>query len=306
MRSNADQQLRATRCVPGLVYYHRDLDGLVAGWAVWSAYTRGAREAVGMRTIDVQYGEPPPTPADVCGKSVAVVDFAWPEHVLTGLRATASELVVIDHHKTAEWLTDFPGAIWDVSKSGCRLAWEAFHPDEPPPPIVLFTEDRDLWRWSLPGTREYCAALENLDWSMQAMDEAADFPFERLIETGRVLVSYQDRFAERVARKAVPGTLRGGHAARFVDTGSSSGLVSEIGDAMGRVWPDATVFVMLRWQGGDKWIVSLRSRSCGEGGPDVGAIARSLGGGGHKHAAGFVCDWSQLQALLPGEGKTCA
>lgn len=23
---------------------------------------------------------------------------------------------------------------------------------------------------------------------------------------------------------------------------------------------------------------------------DVGAIAKSMGGGGHKHAAGFVCD----------------
>lgn len=290
------------RAVPGLIYYHRDLDGLVAGWAVWSSAHPDGRAHVGTQAIGVQYGEPPPTPDDVRGKSVAVVDFTWPEHVLTELRGAAAELVVIDHHKTASWLVGFPGAIWDISKAGCRLAWEAFHPGEPVPPIVLFTEDRDLWRWSLPGTREYCAALENREWTMPAIADAARVPFERLIETGRVLVSYQDRFAERVARKAIPGEL-GGHPARIVDTGSSSGLVSEVGEAMARVWPEARVFVLARWQGGTEWIVSLRSRP---GGPDVGELARERGGGGHKHAAGFVCVWAQLQELFPGEGKTCA
>jgi nanoRNase/pAp phosphatase (c-di-AMP/oligoRNAs hydrolase) len=61
-------------------------------------------------------------------------------------------------------------------------------------------------------------------------------------------------------------------------------LVSEIGNELAREAPFAIVW---HEDGEGQLHYSLRSRSDNPAHADVAAIARGLGGGGHKHAAGF-------------------
>ena len=42
-----------------------------------------------------------------------------------------------------------------MEKSGARLAWEHFYPNEPLPWPLRHVEDQDLWRFALPATRAF-------------------------------------------------------------------------------------------------------------------------------------------------------
>ncbi|MFI5305659.1 MAG: phosphoesterase, partial [Nitrospiria bacterium] len=39
------------------------------------------------------------------------------------------------------------------------LAWEFFYPALPVPKMILYIQDKDLWKWKLPMSREVSAAL---------------------------------------------------------------------------------------------------------------------------------------------------
>src|SRR5581483_4605210 len=52
---------------------------------------------------------------------------------------------------------------FDMNKAGCRLTWEHFnHRDDPPPFLVELVEDRDLWRFNIPCSRELNAWLATM------------------------------------------------------------------------------------------------------------------------------------------------
>ena len=108
-----------------------------------------------------------------------------------GMARVARSVLILDHHKTAEaalakWTKPFNftppelGEIichFDQNLSGAGLAWKYFFPTDPVPRMVEHVQDRDLWRFELPGTREICAALY-----------AQEFEFEKwehLATTGR-------------------------------------------------------------------------------------------------------------------------
>ena len=68
-------------------------------------------------------------------------------------------LLVLDHHITAEKaLAGLPYAYFDLKKSGAVLAWEWAH-DHPVPWILEYIQDKDLWTWALPLSREINAAI---------------------------------------------------------------------------------------------------------------------------------------------------
>jgi hypothetical protein len=91
-----------------------------------------------------------------------------------------NRVVVLDHHKTAQQdLADLGGekllVRFDMGKSGGRLTWEHFYPDEPAPWLVEYTEARDLWTFHLPFSREISAAIGSypMDFTIwNALEEA--------------------------------------------------------------------------------------------------------------------------------------
>lgn len=268
------------------VWYHAGCaDGFGAAWALWAALGDGATYC------PVRYGEDPPEwrPGDV----VWIVDFSYPRSVLERLAAEV-DLTVIDHHETAEQdLADLPFAHFDASRSGAVATWEHVHEGVPVPELLLYVQDRDLWEWRLPGSRAVSYGLVHSEWSFPVWS-ALDV--QELRADGERMVRVVDAIVALTAALAVPCVLAGHHALAV----NSSCLLSELGHALaansesgiGAVWfYDGRSY---RWE--------LRSL---KGGPNVGAIAKSLGGGGHRHAAGFRSDLMSI-GVPPNQARDLA
>lgn len=158
------------------------------------------------------------------------------------------------------------------------------------------TPDRDLWPWELPCSRGFNAALALVPFDFAAWDGLArdldggdDGRLEELAGRGATIVAYRAIQVRRLCDAAFWADVAG-HRVPVVN---SPLLASEVGAELCRRHPEApfaAVFCLVSeseesWsESEESW--SLRSR----GDFDVGAVAWSLGGGGHRAAAGFrVC-----------------
>lgn len=223
--------------------------------------------------MPAQHGDSPP---DVAGTDVIIADFSFPLPVLCTLAAAATSLVVLDHHKTAE--ADLVGqrefvTVFDLNKSGAVLAWEYAFPDRPVPELLLHIQDGDLWRWQLPKSREVSVALASypFDFAVWSTVEVAT-----LRQEGAVILRYQNQQMARVIERASVEDFAG-HRVPVLNTPVWQ---SELGNLLAQGHP----FAVLWYETPTERVYSLRSTDAGV---DVGALAKSLGGGGHRNAAGF-------------------
>ena len=102
-------------------------------------------------------------------------------------------------------LKTLKNAYFDLSKSGARLAWEYFHPERAAPQLVDYIEDRDLWRWQVPRSKEFSAGLNTMPMTFDAFTGLAERPelVQQTIEKGAVIVDMIDTLVKRAARRAV-------------------------------------------------------------------------------------------------------
>lgn len=260
-----------------LVLYHANCaDGFCAAWVAHKATPNA-------EFIPVQYGQEPPNVSD---RHVFILDFSYKRQTLLDMDAKTWSLTVIDHHKTAEkelhGLDQTNGLFvkFDTTKSGGRLAWEYFFPGKEAPWLVQYTEDRDLWKWELPDSREISACLASWPWTFQEWDnlDCDTTSLAYFAEQGGAILRYQSQQVENQCKNAVEIELDG-HKILCVN---ATMLISEIAGKLAEGRPfGATYFI--RSDGKKIW--SLRS---GENGVDVSEIAKAHGGGGHYHAAGFT------------------
>jgi hypothetical protein len=257
-----------------VIYHGGCTDGFGAAWAAWKRHGGAASY------LPARYGEPLPDPGGA--ERVYLLDFSAPRAVLDAL-AGRHEVRLLDHHKTAaEALGDAPYATFDMHKSGAVLAWEHFHPAAAVPRLLAYVQDRDLWRFVLPHSREVSAALSSYpmqfeEW--QALAERLDAEPQTIVAEGAAILRYLVQQTATVCDEAMWRAV-GGHLVPVVN---ATNLASEVGEELLRRHPDAP-FVASYYdtaQGYRKW--SLRSRP----GVDVSAIAQRFGGGGHAQAAGF-------------------
>jgi nanoRNase/pAp phosphatase (c-di-AMP/oligoRNAs hydrolase) len=112
-----------------LVIYHGNCpDGFTAAWVT-------ARKLGDVELLAAKYGDDPPL-EEATGRRVVIVDFSYPREKLEQLHATGS-LLVLDHHKTAEAdLQGLPYCVFDMQRSGARLAWDYFREGYPVPWVV--------------------------------------------------------------------------------------------------------------------------------------------------------------------------
>ena len=259
-----------------IIYHGNCYDGFTSAWAA-------RLHSPSATFIPAQYGDSPP---DVAGKRVLICDFSFPRDTLLTMRASASDLLVLDHHKTAQ--ADLEGldfCVFDMNRSGAGITWDTLHPDRPRPALVFYVEDRDLWRFAMPGSREFHASLSTRPFTFEDWDAVSVRPADELIAEGIVVRRFMLNTAEKIAERArrVPlGPPELGLEAWAVNVPVE--FVSEVGEVLKNFEPHLPI---LGWSwDGDRndYYCSLRSR---DDGPDVSAIAKLFGGGGHKHAAGF-------------------
>jgi len=257
-----------------IVIYHADcLDGYGAAYAAWKKFGDSAEY------IPAHYGNPPP---DVIGKDVYILDFSYPLETLLKMHILARDLLVIDHHKTAQAdLIELPFAKFDMAKSGCVLAWEHFHPEDKTPFGLELIQDRDLWQFHIPETKAYCEALRNLiNRSFIAWDFhlAMGNCFE-LAERGEDLLAVFNDDITSLAKRAHNMPLLG---IDFIACNAPPKYASELGNLLAKTTGKPAA--IYSYNGAThRWDYSLRS----VGECDVSEIAKSFGGGGRKNTAGF-------------------
>ncbi len=250
---------------PTVVLYHAECaDGFGAAWALWRRFPEA-------RFVPVKHGNPPPP--GLAGQRVVIVDFSYARDRLEAMAREAEALLVLDHHITAEKaLAGLPYAYFDMKKSGAVLAWEWAHA-HPAPWLLEYIQDKDLWTWALPSSREINAAVASYPFEFHLW---SNFKQEILEQEGRAILRYEHELVNKLAGQAVLVEFQGA----TVPSVQSSVLTSQIGE---RLSADAPFCIIWHDRDGRRYY-SMRSR---EEGTDVGAIAASFGGGGHTHAAGF-------------------
>lgn len=269
--------------IPNVILYHADCpDGFCAAWVAWTKL-----DFVETAFIDCRYNEDPPLLSP--NARVLIVDFSYPRVVLERLRESVAELVVLDHHKTAaEDLEGFAGATFDMTKSGARLAWEYFFPGMPAPKIVEYVEDRDLWRWQLPQSKEISAYITSfefdyLTWDRISRELSSESDFSHCVWEGAAILRERDKAVEMLCENAGLMDI-GGY---FVPVVNTACYISEVANKLCEKHPAApfaACYFDARGSIKRKW--SLRSTR----GFDVTTVAKKYGGGGHPAAAGFSAD----------------
>lgn len=279
---------------PLCIYHHNCIDGFGAAWVV--------RRAFGDGNVDFHpgiYGEPLP---EIDGRDVILVDFSYKRPVMEDLIGKAVNVVILDHHKTAEaelsGLDDRAIIRFDQEHSGAMLAWNFYFPDEPAPLLLRHIEDRDLWRFRLCGTRQITAALFSHPYDFQVWDclmpcdKFAIPQVDQLRTEGQAIERKHHKDVRELVTASARPMLIGGHqvlAANLPYTFSS--------DAGHLLMEDGNPFGACYFDGPNGRTFSLRSS---DSGPDVSEIAKLYGGGGHRNAAGFRVALSDLaQFELP-------
>lgn len=264
-----------------VIYHANCIDGFTAAWV---AHLRFGDDA---EYIPAQYGEAPPV---VIGEDVLILDFSYPRETLLEMHNVAQSLRVLDHHKTAEAsLAGLDFCTFDMNRSGAGLAWDELHGGDRSP-LVDYVEDRDLWRWKLPGSKEINAWIGSFDQSFMTwgvMSRSIVNGWNDCHGIGAALLRGVDRYCREMGRQARFIEFAG-HAgipvvnAPYINTSELVGSLAEHPSGTGHA-----LFAVGWFQRGDgKYQYSLRSR----GDFDVSLVAKQYGGGGHKNAAGFTVE----------------
>ncbi len=251
--------------LPSTVLYHAECaDGFGAAWAIWKQYPSA-------KFIPVKHGNPPPD--DLKDECVVIVDFSYSRPILETMAAEAKDLIILDHHITAEKaLAGLPYAYFDLKKSGAVLGWEWAHGSSAPW-LLQYIQDKDLWNWALPGSREINAAIASYPFDFERWN---GFTQSDLEQEGRAILRYEQELVGKLAAQAVMVEFQGA----IIPAVQSAILTTQVGERLSPHHPFCLI-----WHDRDgRRYFSMRSR---EDGTDVGTIAASFGGGGHTHAAGF-------------------
>lgn len=269
-----------------IIYHDRCSDGFGAAWVSKQACPHAT-------LIPASYGQPHPSVAD---KRVLIVDFSYPRDILLSMAGEAASFCLLDHHRTAQAaLADLPFAIFDMERSGARLAWDHLFPNQSVPPIIQYVEDRDLWRWQLPHSRAFNAALDSYPHTLESWDRLHQTNPSLLIDEGRAILRYQEQTVTRLIQTATLITVAGYR----VPAVNTPVLVSEVAGQLAKDHPFAVA-----WHQRQDGLVIYSLRAAHPDAPDVSAIAALFGGGGHPRAAGFQLHISPIDTrdLIPSPG----
>jgi len=263
---------------PLCIYHGNCADGFAAAWVF---KTQADKE------FDFHAGIYQDTPPNCTDREVYLVDFSYKREVVEEILKIATRVVLIDHHKSAlEDLkplmdSDHIEHLTSLNHSGAVLAWQWFHGNntEDMPQLLRHIEDRDLWRFALPGTREIQANVFSYPYDFNVWDG--------LMKTDPEILQVGGESIERKHFKDIAELIK--VTRRYMTIGGFSMPVANLpytltSDAGHQMAAEASGVAACYWDTPNGRCFSLRST---DSGPDVSEIAKQYGGGGHQHAAGF-------------------
>lgn len=268
------------------IYHKGCIDGLVAAWVV--------NRAMHCDTfIAAQHGDPFDVEVIPEGAEVYIVDFSFPIEVMREIQERSSRLFIYDHHKTARedlgQMSDRDGRdviIFDDTRSGAGITWDALFSGVERPAIINRVEDRDLWR----DPRRYIdsdwynSVISSCPLSFETVDAVVAMSPADIESEGVAIERYKEQQADILVahgREMFLSDIEGNLHIGMAVNASGPNMISLVAGKLA----EGSAFGCCYFRTGDqKWAYSLRSR---KGGVDVSKIARFYGGGGHACAAGF-------------------
>jgi oligoribonuclease NrnB/cAMP/cGMP phosphodiesterase (DHH superfamily) len=272
------------------IYHANCLDGFASAFILWK--TLGPK----VEFIPAFYGKEP-CYADLADNEVYIVDFSYPADIMAKICEQAHYVTVIDHHESAiRKLAGFSAenytAKFDITRAGTALTHEFFFHDREMHPILQMIANRDLWNFSIPGTKEICAAMweedrtfERWDWILSRQPLAMQ---EKLFQTGSIILKMNARNIEGILRsgtRQIPGST-------IPICNMPYMYASEAGNILAQGHPFSITYFDRR----DCRQYSLR---VADGDFNVAKLAEMYGGGGHKKAAGFTVSLSSVSDGVP-------
>jgi len=257
---------------PLCIYHGNCPDGFTAAWSVYRAFGKDVDFFAGI------HNKPAP---NVDGRTVIFVDFAYKRPIMEKLRTTANSILVLDHHISA--MKDLDGiegvdTVFDLNRSGAGIAWDWFHGVGTRPGIVSYVEDRDLWRFKLPNTKEILAMVDLYEYTFDDWDTLGAMDLNELVSDGKVVLKRYYKDLKDAIERSKRDMEIGGYVVPVVNV--SHNMASDAGNILNIDKPFAASY----YDAEDSRRFSLRSASDGL---DVTLIAGMYDGGGHEHSSGF-------------------
>ena len=290
-----------TRPAEYAIYYHDHCaDGFTAARAATTILGPDNCDLLPARYDAGDQPDPYPLPE----QKVLILDFSFPRPVMERLIAEQPSVRLFDHHQTAlQDLAGLPGCVLDMERSDAMITWQTLTQEQTGAPaeqadaphIIQYVQDRDLWRWQLPDSREINAYIGSIPYQFQEWNllsaQLEDRAYRRLaVSCGMALLRHQEQVVKAQAEQARMMTIKAVHPGTgamviwTVPTANATTHVSETAELLLAKYPHAPFGAVYRdTPAGRRW--SLRSEDTRE---DVAYIAEYHGGGGHRNAAGYT------------------
>lgn len=274
-------------------YHSADLDGICSGAIVKYAFPE-------CEMIGIDYGDDFPWDRLEDEETIYMVDFSLQPIEEMKRLASLVDLVWVDHHESK--IVDEPKlgiqieGIRKVGEAGCELAWDCCMGGLRPETVRLLGR-YDVWDHADPkvlpfqyGMRSLGLDPESPTWTILFENIDREDTLDSVVAAGEAILKYIEADNAKYAQEHAFWLNFEGYRAVVINRGgANTQLFERVADP---VLEDIMIAFVLKK---DKWAVSLYSE---KNGPDVSKIAKKHGGGGHRHAAGFVC--KKLPFTIPG------
>ena len=252
---------------------------------------------------------------DYTGMNVIFVDICPKIDYLLDLTNKAKYVVILDHHKSSEKIIQDNQSLlstksnlyieFDMTRSGCQMAWDYFFDFQPRPFFIDYIGDRDLWTWKLPSSREINTGLWELGYidpydltKLTGLMENSEEKMSQIELSGKYIEIGNQKEVEIASANAIEASITIENKTYKIWLGGNinPSLRSNLGNALclkkfkNGTMPDFSAC----WQydpNTDEWWISLRGVP--ERSPDLSVISSKFGGGGHPLASGITIKSSQ-------------
>lgn len=231
-------------------------------------------------------------------EDLVMVDFSYNDlEEMNRVANLGTNFSVYDHHISARGVLEslkVGHIVFNNEKSGAGLVAEATHQTDLWLP--KYVQDRDIWTWLLEDSKAVSAGLQlyqlakYTDGKECGPDEvvweslSAKTP-QDIAAQGNAILTYQEKQIEKMLAKVIAVKVCGFEVMCL----NATSLISEIGHAICQKYPQCPFSITYY---DDREIRRWSLRSIGNF--DVSEVARKMGGGGHKNAAGFETKISEI------------
>ncbi len=261
---------------PICIYHNNCPDGFGSAWVIYNKFGNEF-EYHGANYSDTVI-------PDTTDRDVFLVDFCYNTETINHIKLFANSVTVIDHHVNAvDKLKNVDGVntYLDLHHSGCVLTWKYFNKNEPVPEFLKYIEDRDLWKFKLPNSKEITTAILSYEYDFDNWNILNATSIKTLISEGIAL--YRKHLKD--VKELIKTTKKRIRIFEYEVPIANAPYcyASDICDIMNKNEPFALSYYV---KNNDSLYVSIRSDVNGSN-IDVNEIAKKFGGGGHRNAAGF-------------------